>query len=111
MDDGCHDNRRHALLQHEFVECATARHGRTYVQVSGFVVVSLEWPVTRAAARALIDGGGGASFAPGTGYDGGCAQGVFSVGLQGVSEGEVSEGLAKIDRVLRVLCSCRAACG
>ena len=116
MDDGCHDNRRDAMFQHEFVECATARHGRTYVQVRVcFVVISLEWPaaelVTHAGARALIDGGGGASFAPGTGYDGGCAQGVFSVGLQGVSEGEVSEGLGKIDRVLRVLCSCRAACG
>jgi hypothetical protein len=49
--------------------------------------------------RALIDGGGGASFAPGTGYDGGCAQGVFSVGLQGVGEDEVQAGLATIDRV------------
>ena len=49
--------------------------------------------------RALIDGGEGASFAPGTGYDGGCGQGVFSVGLQGVAEDDVPAGLAKIDRV------------
>ncbi len=49
--------------------------------------------------RALIDGGGGAAFAPGTGYDGGCGQGVFSVGLQGVGEEDVAAGLEKIDRV------------
>ena len=61
------------------------------------------WRESVSAPRALIDGGGGASFAPGTGYDGGCAQGVFSVGLQGVGEDEVAAGLAKIDRVMRVM--------
>ena len=61
------------------------------------------WRQSFSAPRALIDGGGGASFAPGTGYDGGCAQGVFSVGLQGVGEDEVAAGLAKIDRVMRVM--------
>ncbi len=39
------------------------------------------------------------TFSPGTGYDGGLAQGVFSVGLQGVGEADVPLRLAKIDQV------------
>jgi len=42
---------------------------------------------------------GSATFSPGTGYDGGCAQGVFSVGLQGVSEADIPLRLTKIDQV------------
>ena len=92
------------MLRHESSERAADGHGRADVQVMPFVIRDgcrrrARVRMMTRDGRALIDGGGGAAFAPGTGYDGGCGQGVFSVGLQGVGEEDVAAGLEKIDRV------------
>jgi hypothetical protein len=100
VDDRSHDNRRHSVLQHESGQLAAAGHSGANVQVSRALrrrtrSTSYAWLYRRA-----LHEDGGATFAPGTGYDGGCAQGVFSVGLQGVGEEDVPLRLATIDQVL-----------
>ena len=87
------------MLQHEFGQLAAARHCGTNVQVSLALRCRGHSTSYALPCRRALHEDGGATFAPGTGYDGGCAQGVFSVGLQGVSEGDVALRLATIDQV------------
>jgi hypothetical protein len=100
VDDCPHDNRRHSVLQHEFGQLAAAGHSGTDVQVSESLRCSSHSTSYAWRYRRALHEDGGATFAPGTGYDGGCAQGVFSVGLQGVGEEDVPLRLATIDQVL-----------
>ncbi|KAL7625187.1 Mitochondrial presequence protease [Parahypoxylon ruwenzoriense] len=51
--------------------------------------------------RGLIESGLGTDWSPNTGYDGSAATGIFSIGLSGVSQGDVEKVKSEIQNVLR----------
>lgn len=51
--------------------------------------------------KGLIDSGLGIDWSPNTGYDNSNARGIFSVGLTGVQEGDVSKVKSELHKILR----------